>query len=110
MPVKTISFSRGSSRSMLRRLCSRAPRMVIVSATVRPCYRLTPVIERTFGPRPGDRHRRGATTTATCGAPSADGAQLPLQLADLVAQARGLLEAEVAGRVRHLVLQFLDQA
>src|SRR3954454_21455742 len=31
-PVKTMSLSRGSSREMLRRLCSRAPRMVMVSA------------------------------------------------------------------------------
>src|SRR5713226_8471718 len=32
-PVNTISLSRGSSRSTLRRLCSRATRIVIVSAT-----------------------------------------------------------------------------
>src|SRR3954447_13313949 len=29
-PVKTMSWSRGSSRSTLRRLCSRAPRITIV--------------------------------------------------------------------------------
>src|SRR3954451_21177864 len=32
-PVKTISFSRGSSNERLRRLCSRAPRITSLSDT-----------------------------------------------------------------------------
>ena len=62
IPVNTMSLSRGSSRSTLRRLCSRAPRIVIVSATVRPWYRLRRRIERMFVPAepagtPSDQRR-----------------------------------------------------
>src|SRR5689334_314292 len=41
--------------------------------------------------------------------PLADLAQLPLQLVDLVAEAGGLLEPQVASRVLHLVGEVLDQ-
>src|SRR6266508_725928 len=47
-PVKTIRRSRGSSRSTFLRLCSRAPRMVITSATA-PVYRGGRPSERMFG-------------------------------------------------------------
>src|SRR5438067_13937984 len=40
---------------------------------------------------------------------SAHLAQLPLELADLVAESRRLLEAEILGRVVHLVLESLDE-
>src|SRR4051812_39440788 len=48
-PVNTMSLSRGSSSEMLRRLCSRAPRIVMVSATVKA-------------------YRRPATRTRVCSA------------------------------------------
>src|SRR5439155_3378793 len=49
MPVKTIRRSRGSSRSTFWRLCSRAPRMTIVSAISSSGYPPGALIERTFG-------------------------------------------------------------
>src|SRR5438477_12343285 len=49
MPVKTIRRSRGSSRSTFWRLCSRAPRMTIVSAISPSGYPPGAPIERTFG-------------------------------------------------------------
>src|SRR5215470_10752641 len=68
-PVKTISLSRGSSRSTLRRLCSRAPRMVIESATVPPSYRLGGQIERMF-----DQPSRGFKHTIVVTSSDHDGA------------------------------------
>src|SRR2546429_1539762 len=47
-PVKTIRRSRGSSTSTFLRLCSRAPRIVIASAT-RSVYRDGCPSERMFG-------------------------------------------------------------
>src|SRR3954451_20825665 len=44
-PVKTISFSRGSSSETVWRLCSRAPRMTSLSDTSRE-YRCSPVTGR----------------------------------------------------------------
>src|SRR5438067_1853753 len=53
MRVKTMSLSRGSWRLTLRRLCSRAPRITSVSATVRG-YRPQPA-EHVFGRGSRDR-------------------------------------------------------
>src|ERR1700730_16792116 len=88
MPVKTMSRSRGRSRSTFLRLCSRAPRMVrcgVVSGTG-PAYRPRPVTERMF-----DR--------------SAGGFQLAAELGDVVAQPGGFLEAELLGGFVHLLLE-----
>src|SRR3982751_5737767 len=76
-PVKTISWSRGSSRLTFLRLCSRAPRTISVSD---------------MGP--------GRLTGF---------AEFALQVADLVAQAGGVLESEVGGGLVHLLLQGLDE-
>src|SRR2546430_2511413 len=76
-PVKTISWSRGSSRLTFLRLCSRAPRTISVSD---------------MGP--------GRLT----GFP-----ELALQVADLVAQAGGVLEAQLGGGLVHLLFQRLDE-
>src|SRR5947208_13051742 len=54
-PVRTISLSRGSSRLMLRRLCSRAPRTTILSATDAKSTG-----ERAFGGRTSAECRRRA--------------------------------------------------
>src|SRR5262249_36801801 len=63
-------------------------------------------------PSPGDTGAAPAGTdpcATPCPAGSAHLAQLPFELGDLVAQAGGLLEAEVLRRVVHLVLQGLDE-
>src|SRR5436309_10141923 len=62
-PVKTISFSRGSSRETFFRLCSRAPRITSVSDTARriaagsaaPDVRGHPQVEAGKEPEAGDR-------------------------------------------------------
>src|SRR5450631_2775131 len=89
-PVNTISWSRGSSRSTFLRLCSRAPRTTIVSLI----------------------DGQGTRGTQACRTPvrtSTDLSELSLELVDLVAQARGLLEPEIARGVLHLVGQALDE-
>src|ERR1700730_16594488 len=92
-PVKTISSSRGRRTSMSLRLCSRAPRIVrsvvVVGSATGPSYRPAARYERMFD--------------------SADGAELPAQLGDLVAEPGGFLEAEVLGRLVHLLLEGLDE-
>src|ERR1700731_3861173 len=76
-PVKTINSSRGSRTSTFLRLCSRAPRIVrsvvVVGSATDPSYRAAARYERMFD--------------------SADGAELPAQLGDLVAEAGRLLQA-----------------
>src|SRR5918994_6376912 len=85
-PVKTISPSRGSSRLTLRRLCSRAPLTTSESATKSEAIA-----------RAG---RGNACSQQHCRWPSdARLPQLALELAHLVAQAGGVLEAQVGGRL-----------
>src|SRR5579872_7636559 len=80
-PVKTTSRSRGISRWTSFRLCSRAPRTTIRSAT--------------RGRLPGD-----------CDSPFlGQGREQPDDLVQLVAQRGGLLEAQVAGGREHLALE-----
>ena len=96
MPVNTMSRSRGSSRSTFFRLCSRAPRTVIVGAVAsplvaatEPAYPASAEIERMFV--------------------YPDRPQLALELRDLVAQTRRFLEPEILGGLVHLLLQRLDE-
>src|SRR6516225_4849269 len=105
-PVKTISVSRGSTTSMFLRLCSRAPRTTIVSL-IGVQRSVATHRERTFV-----RHsvRRLETGRDVRTSRLADLAELAFQLVDLVAQACGLLEAQVAGGVLHLVGEVLDEA
>src|SRR5581483_8095700 len=69
------------------------------------------------GPRPGDR-AGGTTSSSPSRHPtaiygiwhrSARLPELPLEVGDLVPQAGGVLEAQVGGRLVHLLLQRLDQ-
>src|SRR5438105_5104081 len=85
-----MSRSRGSARSTFRRLCSRAPRTTIVSLI-------------------GGQATRSAEDCRTPVRASTDLAKLSLELVNLVAQARGLLEAQIAGGVLHLVGEALDE-
>src|SRR5215211_7468041 len=94
MPVKTMSWSRGSSRSTFLRLCSRAPRTRIVSAILARVPALT-------AGRTDVRQRVGRV--------SAHRAQLPLELRDLAAQAGCLLEPQILRRLVHLLLERLDE-
>src|ERR1700747_3326837 len=96
-PVKTIRASRGSSRVRFLRLCSRAPWMTRESVPTDPeCNeaRRHPLLLDREWPL---RHTGFAQLT-----------ELLAQLVDLIAEARGVLEAKVAGRLVHLFLQPLD--
>src|SRR5271167_3934174 len=82
-PVKTTSLSRGISRWTSWRLCSRAPRTTIRST-----------IERRL-PACCDHRLLGQL------------GQQPDDLVELVAERGGLLEAQVLGCRKHLVLEAL---
>src|SRR5882724_8759566 len=56
-PVKTTSLSRGISRSMFLRLCSRAPRMLIARMPEPVCWRLA-LITSSISAFPGARQTR----------------------------------------------------
>src|SRR5690349_17752940 len=88
--------SRGSSRETLRRLCSRAPRITSLSATA----------VRDYPCRPG---RPGVGMDPVAVPRSAHRTQLTLQLLHLVAQAGGVLEAQVGGGLVHLLLEGEDE-
>src|SRR6266851_3685136 len=83
-PVNTISLSRGRSSETFRRLCSRAPRTMSRSDT-----------PLSLGPGKAG--------------PSPNRLQLALEVVDLVAEPGGVLEAEVDGRLVHLLLEGLDE-
>src|SRR5215210_7291265 len=131
-PVRTIRRSRGSSRPMSLRLCSRAPRMTILSATAGPAYRERQGANTcstvalgaggrwpSRGPRPrvpapgGRPRRRRTVVTALAREVSLSGSggvpQLPLEVLDLVPQPGGVLEAQLGGGLVHLLLQGLDE-
>src|SRR5580658_7722725 len=80
-PVKTIRRSRGSSSETFFRLCSRAPRMVRVSAMVCRGYRRSPNFF-----------------------------QLPTKRSNLIAQASRVLEAKLHRGEPHLGLEGVDEA
>src|SRR5688572_15634285 len=94
MPVKTMRRSRGSSTSTFFRLCSRAPRMVMVCPIPNSAIRVRV---------PGEPPERTDVR-------SADRLELSTQLGDLVAQPRRLLEPELLRGFVHLLLERLDQA
>src|SRR6186997_3218049 len=97
-PVKTISRSRGSSRVMFLRLCSRAPWMTRESVPTGP--------ECNGGPR---HARSGACRGPLGDAGLSELAELLAQLVHLVSQARGVLEPEIPCGLVHLLLESLDQ-
>src|ERR687891_39605 len=84
-PVKTISRSRGSSRLTLRRLCSRAPLTTSESAT-----KSEAIARASLGNACSQEHAGGHSHARL--------PQLALELAHLVAQPGGVLEAQVGGR------------
>src|ERR1700693_2864644 len=80
-PVKTIKRSRGSSSETFFRLCSRAPRMVRVSAMVCRGYRRSPNFF-----------------------------QLPSKRSNLVSKSSRVLEAKLHRGKPHLGLERVDKA
>src|SRR5688500_20396176 len=119
MPVKTMRRSRGSSTSTFFRLCSRAPRMVMVcpipnsaikvSVPGRPSER-TDVRGRSVWLCLPSASREPELAEATRDDGSADRLELSTQFGDLVAQPRRLLEPELLRGFVHLLLERLDQA
>src|ERR687892_697828 len=96
-PVKTISRSRGSSGLTLRGLCPRAPLTTSESPTK------SEAIARASLGNACSREHAGGHSHARL-------PQLALELAHLVAQPGGVLEAQVGGRLVHLLLQGLNKA
>src|SRR5918994_330842 len=111
-PVKTISFSRGSSRLTLRRLCSRAPRTTSESATtseaIASAHPRNACSIGVGGPYATWRMTRYPASTHA--GSDARLAQLALELVDLVAQASGVFEAQVGGGLVHLPLGLREGA
>src|ERR1700694_5965597 len=110
-PVKTTSLSRGIVKSMSFRLCSRAPLMTIsvccpglaaetifLSATDASPH---PAALR-LAPRPRLPCARRRQRVAVCHG-------VATQANEPVAQFRGSLELQIAGRLLHLAFEILDQ-
>src|SRR3954470_9736003 len=86
-PVNTISLSRGSSTLMFLRLCSRAPRTVMVGWFVRVAILPEPSSEHPFCHAEPARSGPSRRTVRLPGV-----AHLAAEVVDLVAQARRVLE------------------
>src|ERR1700681_443491 len=109
--VKTTSLSRGMVRSMSFRLCSRAPLI-----TISVCWPTLPAgafLSATdasphpaalrLAPRPRLGGRRRRQRVAVCHG-------VATQANQPVAQFRGSLELQIAGRLLHLAFEILDQS